>query len=201
MTDHTSQRLSAALKRLTWQARSRALTLRDLADGVGPSGAGGLLMLMGALCAVPTFGLPVATVVSIAIAALGAQIARGGHRIELPGRLARMTLDSRAGRKVLYRTSRVLSWVEQRTERRWSPFTSHALYPLLGALIIIMALIIVLPIPLGNLAPSLATILIGAGLMAKDGLFIAAGIGASGFAMAVTGAMLYGGAAALQWIF
>jgi hypothetical protein len=49
----------------------------------------------------------------------------------------------------------------------------------LGALMVILSVMIMLPIPLANTAPSIAIILIAIGLIERDGFFITAGIAAA----------------------
>lgn len=194
-------RLSAVLRRIALAARSRAVTMRELVDAVGQGGLGGAIMLLGVITALPTFGIPVATVVSLGILSLGAQLVRGDQHIALPDKVSQLAINSRAGRKLIYRTSRILAWIEKRTAPRWGFLTQASLYPAIGLIVLVMAFIILLPIPLGNLVPSIATVLIGAGLMAKDGVLVALGLGTSGLAIAVSTAVAYAGASLVQMLF
>lgn len=200
MTSRPPVRLSLVLRRFAHSARLRAVTLRDLVEASGQAGLGGAIMMLGVLTALPTFGIPLATVVSLGILSLGAQLVRGESRIALPARVASVAIGSRAGRKLMYRTSRIVGWIERRTTPRWSFLTGAGLYPVIGLIVLVMAFIILLPIPMANLVPSIATVLIGAGLMAKDGLLVALGIGTSGVAIAFTTAIGYFSASLVQWL-
>jgi hypothetical protein len=200
MNEATPIKLSFVLKRLAHRARLRAVTLRDLVEATGPAGLGGAIMLLGVITALPTFGIPIATVVSLGILSLAAQLVRGDTRIALPDQVGRVGIGSRAGRRMMYRTSRIIAWIERRTAPRWSALTSASLYPIIGLIVLLMAFIILLPIPMANLVPSIATVLIGAGLMAKDGVLVALGIGTSGIAVAFTTAIAYAGASLINWM-
>ena len=58
-----------------------------------------------------------------------------------------------------------------------------------------MAIIVVLPIPFGNLLPALALILIGLGLVFRDGLAVVVGLVGAGLALSVTAGLM-----AMTWI-
>lgn len=53
-----------------------------------------------------------------------------------------------------------------------------------------MAFIVVLPIPFGNLLPALATMLIGVGLVFRDGVAVLLGLVMAGLAMFVTASLM-----------
>jgi hypothetical protein len=53
-----------------------------------------------------------------------------------------------------------------------------------------MAFIVVLPIPFGNLLPALAMMLIGLGLVFRDGIAVVLGLVTAGLALFVTAGLL-----------
>jgi hypothetical protein len=64
-----------------------------------------------------------------------------------------------------------------------------------------MAFIIVLPIPFGNVLPALALVLIGLGLVFRDGVAVVAGLVGAGLAFAVTvGVMVMALVWGSEWI-
>lgn len=68
-----------------------------------------------------------------------------------------------------------------------------------------MAIIVVLPIPFGNVLPALAMMLIGLGLVFRDGMAILLGFTTAGLALLLTSALvamvwLWGGEWALRWL-
>ena len=64
-----------------------------------------------------------------------------------------------------------------------------------------MAFIVVMPIPFGNVLPALALMLIGLGLVFRDGVAIVLGLALAGVAMCVTaGVMLMAWAWGSDWL-
>jgi hypothetical protein len=69
-----------------------------------------------------------------------------------------------------------------------------------AAAIGLMGAIVVLPIPFGNLLPALAVMLIGLGLVFRDGVAVVLGLASAGLALFVTaGLMMMAWAWATQW--
>lgn len=64
-----------------------------------------------------------------------------------------------------------------RAERMVTFLSSRLAEKVLGVFCLSLALILILPIPLGNMLPSLAIALIGLGLLERDGLWIVLDIG------------------------
>ncbi len=65
--------------------------------------------------------------------------------------------------------------------------TGKKIEPLVGVICIVLALITIIPIPLAHNVPALALVLIGLGLIERDGLAIIIGA-----AIGVIGTVLYG---------
>lgn len=61
----------------------------------------------------------------------------------------------------------------------------------IGALCLTLAVILVLPIPFGNMLPALAICVFALGIIARDGLWIVAGVVAAIGAVAVSSGVLY----------
>ena len=69
----------------------------------------------------------------------------------------------------------------------------------------LMAVIVVLPIPFGNLLPALALMLIGLGLVFSDGVAVVLGLATAGLALFVTAglvlmAWVWGGEWIARWV-
>lgn len=91
-------------------------------------------------------------------------------------------------------TDRLLPFLA-RTERllrpRWSLVVSHRAEHVLGALCFILAVVLALPIPLGNVLPALAICLIALGVLERDGLWVCLGIVVAIIALAITLGVVY----------
>ena len=62
---------------------------------------------------------------------------------------------------------------------------------LVGAVCLLLALVLVLPIPLGNTLPALSISLLALGVLERDGLWIVAGLVASTIAAAVVSGVVF----------
>ena len=78
---------------------------------------------------------------------------------------------------LLNRTLPYFEKVEKLLHPRLSWLTSPLAQRLLGALMMLLSIIILLPIPLGNAAPALAIMFIAVGMTERDGAFVLVGLG------------------------
>lgn len=89
---------------------------------------------------------------------------------------------------------RAMPWL-QRAERllrhRLSLLTTGPAQQVLGLFCLFLTLILVIPIPFGNLAPSLAMCLIALGVLERDGLWVIIGVVAGVLASVFVGGMGY----------
>jgi hypothetical protein len=69
----------------------------------------------------------------------------------------------------------LLARAERLLRPRWSLLVSPAAERLLGALCLILAAVLALPIPFGNMLPAFAICLIALGILERDGVWVAAG--------------------------
>lgn len=96
-------------------------------------------------------------------------------RIWLPARLRDYAFDNKAFSAVL---DKFVPWMEKAEKlikpRYW--YGNTRFYErLIGLFSLLLAIVIFLPIPLGNMGPAYALALMGLGLTERDGLFILAG--------------------------
>lgn len=146
-----------------------------------------LLMLMALLSVVPIAGA--GTVLSLGIFALAWAWLRGRDNLPLPERLATLTLNTTWTRRCL----QGLAWTYERAERwlcpRWQAL-SHARTRGWWALwMALMAALIFLPLPLGNVLPGTSLMLLSLGWLFRDGLALlvsaATGMAGIGYALSV----------------
>ncbi|MBO9102267.1 MULTISPECIES: exopolysaccharide biosynthesis protein [unclassified Rhizobium] len=141
---------------------------------------------------------PIGLVFGTALAVVAAQIAIGRRSVWLPGFLN----DRRLSSKVLELVVRYAAPHVFRIERlvqtdRLKPLTGPFAQTLIGSPVLVMAVAIALPIPLGNFLPVISLVVLAIGLMEKDGLITLVGIVLSIIAAAVTGVLLYGAVSVL----
>ncbi|MGI6246771.1 MAG: exopolysaccharide biosynthesis protein [Pseudochelatococcus sp.] len=92
-------------------------------------------------------------------------------------------------------TERAVPWLA-RAERLLRPRLSHLARPpveyLIGAICFMLSVILLLPIPLGNMLPALAICLFSLGILGRDGVWVLLGLVATAVSLAVVGGVLYG---------
>jgi len=159
------------------------VTVGDLLQVLGDRAIGALIFIFAFPNALPA-PPGVSAVLGTPLLFLTMQLTLG-LRPWLPAVVARRSL-ARADFAMLVR--RVAPWLA-RAERLLRPrFSRLALPPFeyaIGLVTVVMAIVLVLPIPLGNMLPALALCVMALGILARDGVWIAAGVGLAGFAIAV----------------
>jgi len=174
--------------------------MQTLAQAHGPAAHGTWLLLMAVPCLLPAPG--VGTVLGLGMAALAAAMWRGQSSACVPWRVAELELSRTWAQRVLGmlasaycvagRFARArLSHLAAAERRSWTA----------AAAIGLMALIVVMPIPFGNVLPALALMLIGLGLVFRDGVAVVLGLAMAGLTICVTaGVMLMAWAWGSEWL-
>ena len=195
-----SERLARALRRAAREhaVSARApvadpadlrLNLAELLRLHGDSSTAVVLMLMALLTVVPIAGA--GTVLSLGILVIAWGWARGHDSVDLPERLGALSLNERWTSRCLHG----LAWMYERANRwlrpRWSLWSHRATRWGWAAWIALMAAVIFLPLPLGNVLPSLSLILLSLGWMFRDGLALMASALAGCAALAYTASLAH----------
>jgi hypothetical protein len=185
MTVHISQRLRDAAAELP----ADRVSMQALAHAHGPEAHGTLLLLMAAPCLLPVPG--VGTVLGVGMAALAVAMWQGQAGPALPRRVAEFEMSRQWAQRVLGLLASTYALAGRYAKARLSHLAHADRRPWLAAVIGLMALIVVLPIPFGNVLPALAMMLIGLGLVFRDGVAVVIGLATAAFAFfATTGLML-----------
>lgn len=148
------------------------LSMDELLALHGQASAAVLLLMMALLSVTPVAGI--GTLLSLVILLLGWRWHRDHVQTRLPRRLA----EFRLGPVWSARCLRMLAWTYGLADRclraRWLFMSHHRTRLGWGAWIAAMGLIIMLPLPLGNVLPSLSLVLLSLGWMFRDGLALLA---------------------------
>lgn len=182
---------------LPQRLRSAAADLPDegvclhwLAQAHGPAAQGSLLVLLAVPCLLPVPGS--GTVVGMGICALAAALWRGPAAMALPRRVGGFRLSQRWAGWVLRLLAAAYALAGRLSRPRLSQLATGHSHGLLAALVGVMAVIIVLPIPFGNVLPALALMLLGLGLVFHDGVAVLLGWLVSALALLSTAALFVG---------
>lgn len=175
------------------------VSMHTLAQAHGPAAHGTLLLLMAGPCLLPVPG--VGTVLGLGMAALAIAMWRGHACACLPQRVAELELPRHWAQRVLGMLASAYGMAGRFAKARMSHLASPGRRSGTAAAIGLMAVLVVLPIPFGNLLPALATMLIGLGLVFRDGVAVVLGYITAGLALLATaGLMLVAWAWGSEWI-
>jgi hypothetical protein len=171
------RKLSVELAELRDLSAERALTLREVIGLLGGR-AYTLLVLLLALPFITPIPLPgLSTPFGLAIALIALRLSFG-QRPWLPKKLQRKELPAGFIHKVFGFAERTLRFFEKFLRPRFTVLTDTPLLVQLHAVVILLAalvLLLPLPIPFTNSFPAWAILLLAAGLLERDGVFVLAG--------------------------
>jgi hypothetical protein len=181
--------LLSMLQALAQDDSRERISIGDLLAALGDRALAALLFVF----AVPNV-LPVppgtSTILGAPLVFLAAQLAFG-LRPWLPRVIADRTM-SRDDFAALVR--RISPWLT-RAERLLRPRAVVLVLPpmeyLVGLVCLLLAVVLVLPIPLGNMLPALAISLLALGILERDGLWILAGLAAAAVSAAVVSGVVF----------
>lgn len=185
----TPKRLSEILQDVAQESTADRITVGDLLRAMEGRAVGALLLVFAFPNILPTPpGL--AGILGLPLIYLSSQLMLG----RLPWlppfisnrSITRDTFVSLVTRAVpwLARAERML------TQRLWL-LASPPAQRFLGAVCLALSLVLVLPIPFGNMLPSIAICILALGLLERDGLWIIAGLFAAVVATAIVGSLAY----------
>lgn len=183
MPDSTTKPLplSAILTEITEHPETR-ISVAELTRMFGGRAIGALLFIFGLICMLP---LPPGstTIVGLPLLLLAPQLIVGASAPWLPERVKRRTFAVADLRLALPRLIPGLRRIEAVSRPRlpflFGPFGER----LIGVVCTILAVVLILPIPLGNILPAMAVSVLSFSLIQRDGL-----IALAGYATAITSA-------------
>ena len=185
---HTTAKnaLSSALYELAGDTHRERIAVGDLLEALGDRALAALMFVF----AVPNV-LPVPPGTSAVLGAplifLAAQLAFG-RRPWLPAVIARRSMARADFAATVQRIGPWLRRAERLLRPRASRLTSPPLEYLIGLVCLVLSVVLALPVPFGNVLPSLAISLLALGVLERDGLWVLAGL-----AVAAAAAVLISG--------
>ncbi|MBY3465764.1 exopolysaccharide biosynthesis protein [Rhizobium laguerreae] len=171
----------------------RPATVGDLLHAMGDHGLAIVLLVFAIPAIVPTPGIPAGLVFGTALALLSIQVMLGEEQLRLPKRLSAMGVPRSLIDRTATRGGPFLARLERHMRPRGRLLSLAGMKPVLGLVIFVMAVLIALPIPFGNLLPGLAVLIVALGLAQRDSLAVGAGLLVAFLAAVVSVAILAGG--------
>jgi len=144
--------------------------VRLIADRVGDKGFGILLVILSLPSALPVPAPGYSTPFGIVLMLLGLQMMSGRGRPWLPERVLRKEISKEFAGKLVRSANRFLGLAERliRPRMRWINRKGGRMF--LGCVVLLMASLMILPIPLTNTLPAGVIFLVGVSLSEDDGL-------------------------------
>jgi len=168
----TRENLSTVLASLLARDQAGAeLTLGEVFGRIGDRGFGLLLIVLSLPSALPVPAPGYSTPFGVVIAVLAGQMLAGRTTPWLPARAAATKLHGKFVDGMLGFFSKFFAKTEFLIRPRLRWVASRPGRAFLGALVLIMAALMILPIPLTNTFPAFVIFLTGIGLTEEDGLF------------------------------
>ena len=116
------------------------------------------------------------TILGLPLLFVAFQLAIGRTEVWMPGVLRRRSVSRERYRRLLARGLPWLRWTERMMRpRRW-PFTPGRGDKTIGLLALLLAVMVVIPVPFANWTPALACFCVGVGLTARDGYWLGASV-------------------------
>lgn len=170
------RRLSEVLGAIANDASRDCIAVADIRDAMGDRAFGALMFVFAAPNAL-SLNLPgVSTVLGVPLLFLALQLTLGFAVPWLPRALVQRQVSRSRFARVMYRA---LPWI-RRAERLLKPrlhvLAAGPVERVVGLLCVVLSLVLILPIPLGNMPPALAICVLSLGLLARDGAAIAVGL-------------------------
>lgn len=171
MAEHspdTERPLSAILRELCADT-DRTISIADLVASFGPRAFGAILLIFALACALP---LPPgsSTILGAPLVLLAPQVALGSKVPWLPRSLRDRDISTSSLRKVLVK---LLSWLERMeavSRPRLTWLFGIVGDRLIGLVCTLLALVLILPIPGGNVLPAASVSVLSLALVQRDGI-------------------------------
>jgi hypothetical protein len=170
------------------------ITIADLLRGMRERAAAALILIFALPNALPT-PPGTSTILGIPLLFLCAQLAIGWP-VWLPQFITRRSMRRADFSALLDKAEPWLAKAERLLKPRLGFLTSYVAERLLGTLWLILAIVLVLPIPLGNMPPAASLCIMALGLLAADGVFIILGVVAAFASLLLASSVVYGALAA-----
>lgn len=202
-SDPQDRPLSEVVREL---ARSQAATmsLGEVVDAFGASALAGLLLVFGLACALPFLPPGATTVFGMPLVLLAPQLLFDQPSPWLPKALRARRIAMPQLRRVLQQMTPLLRRMEKISRPRLSFAVGTSGRRVMGLICTACALVLILPIPLGNMLPAATVTVFSLALIQRDGavalagyVFAAASVGALVLAANLIGVLLRTGLQAL----
>lgn len=169
--DVSGRAASALLDDLVESFPADKVTVGELVDRLDSRAHGVLLLVLALPMCVPN--VPgISTIFGVLMMAPAIQLVLGSRRLWLPRRVRDWSVDCDALRRTLRVAIPPLTRVEYLIRPRWSRLTRFPVTILVGLQTLLMAFILILPIPFANWPPGMTVAMTALALLQRDGVLM-----------------------------
>lgn len=168
------RRLSEVLEEIAHDPMRERVSISDLIEAMAGRAFGALLLIFALPNVLPT---PPGTsgILGLPLVFLAAQLMLG-KTPWLPAFIATRSMERSAFATLVGKMTPILARAERLLVPRLPVMVTPTAQRFLGAALLILALVLSLPIPLGNMLPALAMTIISLGMLERDGLWVIIGL-------------------------
>jgi hypothetical protein len=190
-------RLSDRLSAFAQNLATERVELSAIVTFIGRRSAGGLLLVFAAPLMLPVPMPGVAAVFGVPLMVISAQLLLGRRHIWLPARLAHRSIARTEFAAIVERARPTLRRLELIARPRVGWLAGEWTIVPIGAICLLLAVIITLPVPFGHMLPGAAISLLALGLLERDGLVVGLGLVV---ALVAIGLLLVAADGAAEWL-
>jgi hypothetical protein len=191
--------LTDAIDVLSSGCAGERISIDDLLSALGARCFAGLLFLFAAPNVLPTPpGVDLVTAVPLALLSL--QLVSGARRPGLPDFLLRREISTERFAMLGARLSPLTRRAEFLLTRRLDVLSGLVARRLIGLVCLALTVMLALPVPFGNAAPGAAISLFALGMMARDGIAVLAGLGATLVCVVIFAGFGYAAVETMRWM-
>jgi hypothetical protein len=179
--------ISEILTDLVARAGER-ISLGEMAEEMRGRAFGMILVVFALPETIPMVGFSL--ILAIPIALIGGYMLFHGEEVVLPGWIRKRSIKRRHVRAAVVKMLPILRWAERVSRHRWLRLASAC--RLQGAVTVVMAVVLALPIPGLNFLAAIGVFGTGLGMLLRDGRIMAFAFASAALAAAGTAAVLLG---------
>jgi hypothetical protein len=183
---------TARLQEMLELARVRGgLSIGEVLEAMGSTSIAFTILFLAIPALTPIPG-PFGMIFGTALALVSLQIVAGGRKVWLPAIVRDRRVSSASLDLVVGHAVPVIARVERVVRAgRLEAFTGPTVQALLGIPVFLLAVVIALPIPFGNILPVFSLVVLAVALMERDGLVTLIGLLLTLATIVATAALLY----------
>jgi hypothetical protein len=183
------KKLSQILEEIAADASLARVSIADIIQAMHGRAFGALLLIFAFPNAIPA--IPgTSSILGLPLLFLSAQMMLG-RPVWLPKVIALRSMSRDDFANLVERVNPWLEWADGFTAPRLSFLGDPVAQRVIGAFCLILSIVLVLPVPLGNMLPGIAICLIALGVLERDGFWIGGGVVVGFLALLVAWGVVY----------